>query len=133
MANDENVEATISLGTDPRGDKLHRFRLHASRPCLVFQLNSGPLQDSALYVRAVNTHKPQTAFRVQSSYGFRRFTDLSITFKSRLKTAANYQKWDIDRKAIEVDELPIYYALETGCDKQVRRAWGRDKKLLAIA
>ena len=64
---------------------------------------------------------------------FRRFTDLSVEMQSKSWTASNYRKWKSKRLAIEADEPPIYYALEADCDNQVRRAWGRDQKLVKIA
>ena len=64
---------------------------------------------------------------------FRSFTDLSIEMQSKTWTASNYRKWKTKRVKIEGDEPPIYYALEADCENQVRRAWGRDQKLLRIA
>ena len=48
------------------------------------------------------------------------------------QTRENYDRWVAERYEIENDEPPIFYALEADCDNQVRRAWGRKKKMVEI-
>lgn len=65
---------------------------------------------------------------------FRRFSDLAIEIRTRTHEAVPpaLAEWTERRLSIESDEPPIFYALEADCDNQVRRAWGRDEKLVQI-
>jgi len=55
-----------------------------------------------------------------------------VRIRSGEWTQENHIIWEAERLKIEKDELPIFYALEADCDNQVRRAWGRTKKMVEI-
>ena len=61
-----------------------------------------------------------------------RFGALLIRIRSGEWTEDNRVRWDAERHEIENDEPPLFYALEADCDNQVRRAWGRTKKMVEI-
>lgn len=65
---------------------------------------------------------------------FRQFSDLAIEVRTRAHgaTESDLAGWTKRRLSIESGEPPIFYALEADCDNQVRRAWGRDEKLVQI-
>ena len=64
---------------------------------------------------------------------FRRFSALAIAIRTTVPpTAELHAEWVRKRIDIETDEPPIYWALEADCDNEVRRAWGKDQKLVQI-
>ena len=63
---------------------------------------------------------------------FRRFSNLAIRIRTEKSSEDVYKEWVKERITIEMDEPPIYCALEADCDNEVRRAWGRDKELVKI-
>ena len=64
---------------------------------------------------------------------FRRFSDLAIAIRTTVSpTQESYAEWLQKRISIEADEPPIYWALEADCDNEVRRARGKDEKLIQI-
>lgn len=63
---------------------------------------------------------------------FRRFSDLAVKIRTEPISEGTYSEWEKERIEIETDEPPIYIALEADCDNEVRRAWGRTKKMVKI-
>lgn len=64
---------------------------------------------------------------------FRRFSDLAISIRTAKEPTEDvYKGWIETRLDIEASEPPVYWALEADCDNEVRRAWGKDKKLIPI-
>ena len=61
-----------------------------------------------------------------------RFSDLMTAIHTSEWTKENLSNWTSARLKIEKDEPPIFYALEADCDNEVRRAWGRTKKMVRI-
>ena len=62
---------------------------------------------------------------------FRRFSDLVIEIRTnRSRNDEDLAKLTERRLLIEKDELPVYWALEADCDNEVRRAWGKNDKLV---
>ena len=63
---------------------------------------------------------------------FRQFSDLAINIRTTPISKDAYNSWVKDRIEIEMNEPPIFTALEADCDNEVRRAWGRTQELVKI-
>ena len=63
---------------------------------------------------------------------FRRFSDLAIKIRTTPASEDACDGWVKERIEIETDEPPIFIALEADCDNEVRRAWGRTRKMIRI-
>ena len=60
------------------------------------------------------------------------FSRLMMDIRSGEPTKQNHQAWEARRIEIEMQEPPIFYALEADCDNQVRRAWGRTSQMVDL-
>ncbi len=132
------VEKSLRYHQRRRGfyDGLHRFSMFA-----IILLGGGAVIDKpqifgtlASAFAAVNLVWNVSHRARDHEMLFRRFSDLAIEIRTSAHdaTEANFADWTERRLAIESDEPPIFYALEADCDNQVRRGWGRDKKLVQI-
>ena len=61
-----------------------------------------------------------------------KFSDLAIEIRTNDESQIDYGRWLKIRLQIEQGEPPIFWALEADCDNEVRRAWGKDSKVIAI-
>jgi len=62
---------------------------------------------------------------------FKRFSNLAVQIRTTQASEKAYGEWLKERINIETEEPPIYNALEADCDNEVRRAWGRDEKIIS--
>ena len=64
---------------------------------------------------------------------FQHFSKLAITIRTANDPdESSYKAWIRERINIETNEPPIFWALEADCDNEVRRAWGKDEKMVKI-